>query len=317
MYLLFILSQKHLPLALAEVCTLYGARNVRTSNKYAFVKFAKEKSNAKKTKKHYKKLAFTKAAYEILFSSSQKKLETDLKKYNWNKTITGTFCVRGSVDEQKFASIIWDSLKHPRVDLKNPATLIHFFFIGRKIYATKLLWKNENAFLHRKPQYRPALYPASLDPQLALAMVNLSGVIRGTIVDPFCGTGGILIEAALSGREAIGYDISRWMLGKCKQNLKYYKLKIPISVKDATIFSRKCKAIVTELPFGKNTKSQDLVLLYTLFLKNAKNNTKKVVVSFPDFVDYKEIIKKADWKILYDFHWYLHATLSKHIVVLF
>lgn len=314
---LFILSQKHLPLALAEAQALYGTKNISGSNEYAIVNITK-----KTVKKRYQKLAFTKAAYEILFSCSKKEVENKIKKYFWNKIITGTFCVRSSTDEQKFATMIWNILKkkkstNPKVDLRNPNVLIHFFFVGKKVFVTKKLWQNQNTFLERKAQHRPGFYPASLHPQLALGMVNLSGVISGTIVDPFCGTGGILIEASFSKRKSFGFDISNWMLEKCQQNLAYYKMKkVQIQRADATLFRKKCAAIVTELPFGKNTKSQDLILLYTRFLENAKQNTSTVVVSFPNFIDYKKMCKATKWKIISDFKWYLHASLSKHIVVL-
>ncbi len=229
--------------------------------------------------------------------------------------------MRSSIDERKLAGIIWDTLKNkthkdPRVDLANPNVLIHFFFIGKKVFVTKQLWPNQNTFLERKAQYRPGFYPASLHPQLALGMINLSSVSE-TIIDPFCGTGGILIEAALSGRKCFGFDISKWMLEKCRENLKYYKItKTTVQHGDATTFKKKCAAIVTELPFGKNTKSQDLILLYTKFLENASRNTSTIVVSFPDFVDYKKICVATKWKIVSDFKWYLHASLSKHVVVL-
>ena len=316
----FVLSQKNLTLALAEARALYGARNVSASHEHAFVKSTKKTTEEKKPL--YEKLAFTKAAYDILFSCSAKKLEKNLKKYAWNKTINGTFCVRSSTDERKFASIIWGSLKHPHVDLVNPDLLIHFFFISKKVYVTKQLWQNSHTFLDRKAQHRPGFYPASLHPQLALGMVNLSGVVSrysnsGLIVDPFCGTGGILIETALSGRKCAGFDISNWMLEKCLQNLLFYQIKnVLVQKGDATTFRKKCAAIVTELPFGKNTKSQDLILLYTSFLKNAAQNTSTVVVSFPDFVNYKKICRQEKWKIVSDFRWYLHASLSKHVVVL-
>ncbi|MBI5073037.1 hypothetical protein HZA99_04420, partial [Candidatus Woesearchaeota archaeon] len=311
------LSQKHLPLALAEARALYGTANVTASEEYAFVKHIKET----KGKPLYQKLAFTKAVYEILFSCSRKELENRLRKYPWNKTIIGAFCVRSSVDERKLAGIIWDALKKktgkdPHVDLAKPDTLIHFFFIKNKVFATKQLWQNLNSFLERKAQHRPGFYPASLHPQLALGMVHLSGA-SGTIVDPFCGTGGILIEAGLSGCRCAGFDISKWMLEKCHENLKYYGIKnIIVQHGDATTFRKKCAAIVTELPFGKNTKSQDFILLYTRFLENASRNTSIVVVSFPDFVDYKKICRATNWKIVSDFQWYLHASLSKHVVVL-
>ncbi len=308
--LLFILSQKNLPLAQAEIASFYSVQ--KTKENYVFVSSKKILDIP---------LAFTKEIHDILFFCRRKDLEKHIRKYNWNRKIKGSFCARSDVQdiERKLGGMIWDILQKPIVDLEHPDTLIHFFFIGNAVYAGLRLWKNNNAFLQRKAQLRPGFYPASLDPQLALGIVNLSGVKKNAlVVDPFCGTGGILIEAAFSGRKAIGFDISKWMLKKCTQNLEHYKIKnkvVSVTVGDATTFRKKCAAIVTELPFGKNTRSQDLVLLYSQFLSNAKKNTNILVVGFPDFIDYIKICRKTGWKIKHDFRWYLHQTLSKHVVV--
>jgi tRNA (guanine10-N2)-dimethyltransferase len=298
---LFRISQKNTALSIAEIDAQYSIADVH--GEFVFVKKAKPAA-----------LAYTKETYDLLFETTINRLLKTIKTYNWNKKIKKTYCVRSHIFEKEIASAIWHRLKKPTVDLENPVHLIHFFFIGKKVYCGILEWKNDNAFLQRKAHLRPELYPASLDPQLALAMVNLA---RGKkIVDPFCGTGGILIEGAFAGRKMIGYDISKWMLDKCRKNLQNYQLNIKIEVGDATTFVKKCDAIVTELPFGKNTKSQDLVRLYTAFLLNAKKNTKKMVVSFPDFIDYKKLLKKTGWKTENDFTIYMHASLSKHVVVM-
>jgi len=55
----------------------------------------------------------------------------------------------------------------------------------------------KSGFGKRKPHMRPGFHPSSLNPKLARAFVNLTGIRKGTIVDMFCGTGGILIEAGL------------------------------------------------------------------------------------------------------------------------
>ncbi len=305
--LLFILSQKNLALVQAEVASFYSIN--RTEKHYAFV--------TKATRVDIP-LAFTKEIYEVLFSSSKKDLFEKIKRYDWNKNVKGSFCVRSVENEREIAGVVWKKLKKPHVDLEHPDTMIHFFFTDKKVFVTRRIWKNTNTFLQRKATQRPGFYPASLDPQLALAMVNLSRAKKNAaIVDPFCGTGGILIEAAFSGRKAIGYDISTWMLEKCKKNIEHYHLKnVTFAVGDATTFRKKCAAIVTELPFGKNTKSQDLFLLYSRFLENAKRSTNRIVVSFPHFVDYKSICRKTDWKITQKFVWYIHASLSKDVVVL-
>src|SRR3989338_9373210 len=214
--LLFVLSQKNLPLAQAEVASFYSVQ--KKKEHYAFVSSAKIVDIP---------LAFTKEIHTVLFSCPKKDLEKHIKKYSWNKKIKRSFCVRSDIQEieRKLGGMIWDTLKKPVVDLEHPDTLIHFFFIGNIVYAGLRLWKNDNAFLQRKAQLRPGFYPASLDPQLALGIVNLSSAKKNAVVlDPFCGTGGILLEAALSGRKAVGFDISPWMLKKCTQNLKHYKI---------------------------------------------------------------------------------------------
>ncbi len=299
---IFRVSQKNPLLSIAEISAWFPI--VRTEGEFVFVKAAKK----------YDFFAYIKEVYTFLFETSLHRLAKAVETFNWNAHIKGSFCIRSPEFEKEIADVVWHRLKNPKVNLENPEHSIHFLFAGKKAYCGILQWQNPNTFLQRKAHLRPELYPASLDPQLALAMINLSKGRK--IVDPFCGTGGILIEGAFSGRKMYGYDISRWMVEKCKKNLAFYKLNVPAAVGDATTFRKKCNAIVTELPFGRNTKSQDLDALYRKFLENAKNSTNKIVVSFPDFVDYPRIIAHAGWIIEHDFAVYVHASLTKHVVVM-
>ena len=75
----------------------------------------------------------------------------------------------------------------------------------------------------RKAAERPFFKPVSLDPRLARLAVNLaSGPIdNGATVDLMTGTGGFLIEAALSGRVAVGFDLDSEMVAGANQNLKW------------------------------------------------------------------------------------------------
>ncbi|WP_158848027.1 methyltransferase domain-containing protein [Saccharothrix deserti] len=57
--------------------------------------------------------------------------------------------------------------------------------------------------LHRR-SYRVRSRPGSLHPPLAAAMVRLAGPVAGaTVLDPFCGTGTIPIEAALAASRVV------------------------------------------------------------------------------------------------------------------
>ncbi|MBS3125240.1 hypothetical protein J4211_03230 [Candidatus Woesearchaeota archaeon] len=101
------------------------------------------------------------------------------------------------------------------VDLENPGTQIQFFFTKSHIYCGKLLWEQYERFEERRAHLRAAHSPVSLHPKLARAMVNLTGVKTGILLDPFCGTGGILIEAGLMGFPVVGCDIDEKYASAC------------------------------------------------------------------------------------------------------
>jgi tRNA (guanine10-N2)-dimethyltransferase len=178
-----------------------------------------------------------------------------------------------------------------------------------------------NQFQQRRAHLLPEGNPGMTHPRVARAMINLANA--KTILDPFCGAGGILIEAALIKKKAIGFDIDKIMINRTKQNVKHLKLKnITAKQKDATTLTKKDipnqTVIVTDLPYGKTTKvTKELTQLYTDFLTNIKrNNIKTAVIGFPSTVRHKPLIKKAKLKIKQEFTYYLHKTLSKKIVVI-
>ena len=76
--------------------------------------------------------------------------------------------------------------------------------------------------MERKAHLRPELQPTSLHPRLARALINLTGIRKGILLEPFCGAGGILLEAGLMGIKTVGYDIDKIVLKKCKINLNFY-----------------------------------------------------------------------------------------------
>lgn len=71
-------------------------------------------------------------------------------------------------------------------------------------------------------------YVGMLPPKLAQIMVNLAEVPDGaTILDPFCGTGVVLQEAALMGYYARGSDIEQKMVDYTDANMAWLKEQRP------------------------------------------------------------------------------------------
>lgn len=290
-------------------------------------------SNAKKYDLHdnllvietnfdFERLAFTKSVYDLLSICTKKQLIKKLKDFNWQKVYKKSFCVRVFNDdkskEKDFARFIWDNLEKPKVDLEKAGTNIHIFYTKKNVLVCLLNKKIEQSeFENRRAHLRPEMHPSSLHPRLARAMINLTGIKKGTITDPFCGTGGILIEAGLLNFNAEGYDIEQPILDMAEKNLNEFKIKHSLSKKDATTIKKKLTYVVSDLPYAKATKTQDLNSLYSKFFEVLKKQMqKKAVLGLPDFIDNKKLIKNAGLKVEKEFTIYIHKSLSKKIFII-
>jgi len=146
------------------------------------------------------------------------------------------------------------------VDLENPDTIVKAYKTGEKIVYGELIEDlPRGLFDKRSNEQRPFSSPISLDPVLARVMVNLSEVSAGEkVLDPFCGTGGILIEAGLCGIGVKGLDIQEEMVEGTEKNLEEYGV-ISHDIKQGDIskinelFSN-YSAVITDLPYGKASK---------------------------------------------------------------
>lgn len=61
-------------------------------------------------------------------------------------------------------------------------------------------------------------YVAAINPPLARTLVETYVPVGGSVLDPFCGGGGVLVETVLSGRSAAGLDINplAWVISSAK-----------------------------------------------------------------------------------------------------
>jgi len=67
---------------------------------------------------------------------------------------------------------------------------------------------------NRKATQRPFFKPVSLSPRLALLAVNLAAgpIGNGPVIDAMTGTGGFILEAAATNRQALGIDLNSQMV---------------------------------------------------------------------------------------------------------
>jgi tRNA G10 N-methylase Trm11 len=77
--------------------------------------------------------------------------------------------------------------------------------------------------LAARDQGRPKrdAFVGMLPPKLAQIMINLAGLEKGLILDPFCGTGVILQEGLLMGYNVFGSDIAEKMISYTEANIQW------------------------------------------------------------------------------------------------
>ena len=159
--------------------------------------------------------------------------------------------------------------------------------MGLKIY------ENRRTPLHQRAvRYRPFFSPISLPPVFARMLINLSRVSPGGILlDPFCGTGGILLESSFLGFRSIGTDLDVSMLEGAKKNLDHYDISAELARSDIgnlgqTLVERgigEVDGIATDMPYGRAS---------TTFGENLADLTDRMLDSF------NEILKHGDYVAL-------------------
>lgn len=111
-----------------------------------------------------------------------------------------------------------------------------------------------NQPLHERP-YKLVERPASLKPPVAAAMVRLSGVEKGArVLDPCCGAGTLLVEAAQIGAAVQGSDLDIEAVKAARTNAKSAGAHIRIEQWDARhvrMPDHSIDRIITNLPWGR------------------------------------------------------------------
>lgn len=200
------------------------------------------------------------------------------------------------------------SLENPDVTvllIKTEAELV----IGLVEHKKSVKWKNEST---RK---RPYFHPVALEPRLCRAMINLAMVREdNTILDPFCGTGSVMLEANSMKINAIGCDLSSKMCRGALTNLRNSNgflincdaLSLPLKMNDID-------AIVTDLPYGRaastlKRRPKELLNEFLDVIKEMKGKRYCIMCKKGDEQEFLNIIEQYDI--------YEHKSLTRKLMVL-
>jgi len=305
---LYLLAGENLELAKTELNGFLKSQGIDETAKGngKLVETAKEPM-----KGQLKRLALTHEVSELIERSDE--LKTDYRP-------EGSYAVRafdltGNADTKEIERKLGKELESDQnqVDLENPDETVRVYISDEKYVIGRLVEDiDRSLFEKRKNQNRPFSSPVSLDPVLARVLVNLTGVKPGgKVLDPFCGTGGILIEAGLCGIDVYGTDMQKEMVKGTKENLEEYGV-LRHDIKQAEIeeveevFDQKFDAVVADLPYGKASKTEGNPV--ESFLENAPDLTNGKIVFMSD----QDSINNLEP----EFEIYVHKNLTRYIYML-
>lgn len=340
MELLCVQSQEHPELPLAELKAVMECENIEATidvvaEGLVILRDIPEDRIDLYNETLTRRLGYTHEVHQLIMKSSPERLSEDIPSINWPEYISETFAVRvkrlnSQIDtvatERKAGALILDNCNDIKVKLREPNSLVRMVASKNDIYIAIEKFKlNKKHFVESKPHKRPFFYPGSMSPKLARCMVNLSRVTEGQLLlDPFCGTGGILIEAGLIGCKVVGSDIYWKMKNGAAINLDYFGITdyrtFNLDVRELKMYE-KVAAVVTDPPYGISTSTGDIEgdNIFKEFFISIYDNMRDdayLCMASPHYVDLKPMADEVGFEIVEQYGIKMHRSLTRIISVI-
>jgi tRNA (guanine10-N2)-dimethyltransferase len=273
-----------------------------------------------------RRLGMTKRVSKIFYKNKETSLELIVKEMPQIDIDQNTFAIRQiskkKMSERDIATTLGKRIpKHNETNLALPDVKILYYAGTETIISIwdKTLETYYKRCLKHHIKNRPFFSPIGIHPRIARSMVNLSNCSEGeTIIDPFCGTGGMLIEARDMEINAIGIDIIEKMVDYSIGNLDHYGLKAEVIEGDVETSSNyQFKAIVTDPPYGLSTTTRgegvsELMIRSMNIFSKIMTKGERIVMALSN----PELVKDSNYDEIYRFQWYIHKSLTRNILVL-
>ncbi len=351
MYVGYLLSKEHEKLPFSELNALlevYIKHNLDSNtakkvfNNYMVI--YNNKLDAEKIRIITKRSAYINECYEIvfemLFDKNKGYIENlnlfyeKLKDLEFNHiSELDSFAVRvikipkgciniNSMDIERIVGNIVKNKTNAKVNLKKPSKVIKIIVLNDRIHFAILVEKRDKEYFQKnRPHLRAYFHPGCILPKLARCMVNLARLKKDDILlDPFCGTGGFLIEGGFIGCKLIGSDIDDMMVKGALLNLKSYNLTdriVSLKQWDAKDIGNYLKSlnikevdgIITDPPYGISTSAKGDIENILNSLSNVLKRNGYMIFASPQRVDLDNLVLKEIHSI------YIHKSLTRYIHV--
>jgi len=227
--------------------------------------------------------------------------------------------------EQKLGAVVLRRVKGAKVNLTNPdKTFFGVLTDNKFFFGLRLAEIIPKPFMERRPRKRPFFHPSAMPPKLARCMVNLAQPKAGELVlDPFCGTASMLIEAGLIGCRVVGFDTQRRMIRGSLRNLVHYGVPpYGLAVADAkNLPINRVDSIVTDPPYGRSstTMGRETREIVTDFLSKVDDYISKgrrICMASPKSIHIGKLGRELGFKHVESHSVYVHRSLTREIAML-
>ncbi len=238
------------------------------------------------------------------------------------RNVRSTADVSTEAAERDLGSVLVD--RGFAVDLDDPDHELRAVFADDVCLLGWQVAERDAGFGSRAPTDRPFFQPGSMAPVDARAYVNLAAgpaLPDATVLDPMCGTGGLLLEAGLIGARPLGSDAQWKMARGTAENLAGFlpDTRWDVVRGDATTLpfdDDVADAVVFDAPYGRQSKiaGHELDSLVAGSLAEATRLAPSCVLVADG--SWEAAARDAGWAVDARFERRVHGSLTRHVHVL-
>lgn len=287
--------------------------------------------------------AFVNYAIQLLFTSpiEEQKIFSALRAVDFQELIKRNSCfgvritrakreaAKVNVDDLqgKIGSVIWQQMNGGvTVKLTDPDIQFMGVIDGEQFHFGIFLGsRNRTGFSRRRSPRRPFFVPSAIHPKTARAMVNLARASKGdAFLDPFCGTGGLILEAWEVGCLPICLDIDVNILIGCQKNLVHFNTPFFAGLADTRtppLRRRSINVIATDPPYGRSSSTKGAQV--SKLIQTSMSALADILIPgghlcFATPLEFfnEELVDTKDFSIIETHTMRIHQSLSRQIVVL-
>lgn len=239
------------------------------------------------------------------------------------RNVRGTAEIDTQAAERQLGDVLVDA--GWEIDLDQPTCELRACFAADTWVLGWLVAESVRDYGDRRPTDRPFFHPGAMDPLLARAVANVAiGAQQPgetAVLDPMCGTGGILAEAGLVGATVLASDADRRMVRGTRRNLAAALSETQYAVLRADagrlpVTDDALDAVVFDAPYGRQSKvtGTDGESLVGGALAEAKRVADRgvVVTDWP----LESLAEDVGWTVKHQIHRSVHRSLTRYVHVL-